>query len=134
VYLVLILFLGVVSVCLTIFVLSLHFKPEEEKIPEWVKTLTNSCLIRVAWMKKCGSCSKGSKVDEAHLTDTTILKKLTVDEKNDLNTTEGKSDQELTWQHLSKIMDRVFFNIYISIIAIVTVMLFLVIFIAYYTS
>jgi hypothetical protein len=37
--------------------------------------------------------------------------KLTVDEKNDLNTTEGKSDQELTWQHLSKIMDRVFFNI-----------------------
>jgi hypothetical protein len=51
-------------------------------------------------MKKCGSCSKGSKVDEAHLTDTTILKKLTVDEKNDLNTTEGKSDQELTWQHL----------------------------------
>lgn len=133
-YLVLILSLGVVSVCLTIFVLSLHFKPEEEKIPEWVKTLTNSFLIRVACMKKCGSCSRGSKVDEAHLSDTTMLKKLKVDEKNDLTSADGKSDQELTWQQLSEIMDRVFFNIYISIIVIVTVMLFLVVFIAYYTS
>lgn len=85
-------------------------------------------------MKKCGSCSRGSKVDEAHLSDTTMLKKLKVDEKNDLTSADGKSDQELTWQQLSEIMDRVFFNIYISIIVIVTVMLFLVVFIAYYTS
>ena len=78
VYLALILTLGVISVCLTILVLNLHFRPEDDKIPHWLETLTTSCLMRIAGMKSCGKCSKGSKVNGESTLDKNATKKINV--------------------------------------------------------
>ena len=133
-YLAFILTLAAISVCLTIFVLSLHFKPENKAIPKWVRTVTNSCLVRIACMEKCGKCTKGSKVDEAHVFDNTTIEKLTLDKKGTPPVVEVQDENELTWQLLSVIMDKVFFNVYISLIGLATSMLLLVIFVHYYSS
>lgn len=128
-YLAFILTLAAISVCLTIFVLSLHFKPENKAIPNWVKTVTNSCLVRIACMETCGKCTRGSKVDEAH-----VFENATIEKKGAPPVVEVQDDNELTWQLLSVIMDKVFFNIYISLIGLATSLLLLVIFVHYYSS
>ena len=135
-YLVFILTLGAGSVVLTIFVLSLHFKTEDHEIPEWVKTITNKFLLKVACMQKCGKYLKNSRVEEIRLTDNRSIKKLRMVEKEEPPVVEAAEYENhgLTWKRLSKIMDRVFFNLYILMIALITVMLFLAIFVNYYTS
>lgn len=135
-YLVFILTLGAVSVVLTIFVLSLHFKTDDHEIPEWVKTITNKFLLRVACMQKCGKYLRNSRVEEIRLSGNKSIKKLKLVDKGDPPVVEAADYENhgLTWKRLSKIMDRVFFNLYISMIAIITAILFLAIFINYYTS
>ena len=136
VYLVFILTLGATSVVLTIFVLSLHFKTEDHEIPEWVKTFTNKFLLRVACMQKCGKYLKNSRVEEIRLSDNTSIKKLRMVEKGSPPVVEAAEYENhgLTWKRLSKIMDRVFFNLYMFMIALITAILFLAIFVNYYTS
>lgn len=135
VYLVFILVLGVISVCLTIFVLNLQFRPEEEEVPKWLKKITKSCLLRLICMKTCKSCCKSSKVVDSRMIEKKAiikLKDLQTDNQPEVEDTEEK--MELTWQQLSKIMDNVFFNVYITLIAAVTIVLFLVITVAFFKS
>lgn len=126
-YLAFIFSLGGISVVLTIFVLSLHHKPEEDEIPRWVKSLTNTVLLKMALMKSCGKCCKNSsKVTE--------IKKLKPSEKCEfpiVEVTDDKNGDGITWHKLSVVMDRVFFNIYLLLIIMSTSMLLMVIFIHY---
>jgi hypothetical protein len=48
--------------CLTIFVLSLHFRPEDEPVPNWLKTFTSACLAKLACVKSPCLRRKRSKV------------------------------------------------------------------------
>ncbi|VDI31729.1 Hypothetical predicted protein, partial [Mytilus galloprovincialis] len=136
VYLVFILTLGATSVILTIIVLSLHHKSKEDEIPQWVKTMTNKCLLKIAGMQSCCKCCQNKKETEVEVLSQTALANLKTRNKGHSQFVEAVSsmDNELTWEKLSKIMDKVFFNIYIVMIVIVTVMLFLAIFVNYYTS
>ncbi|XP_071159692.1 acetylcholine receptor subunit beta-like [Mytilus edulis] len=136
IYLVFILTLGATSVILTIIVLSLHFKSKEDEIPQWVKTMTKKCLLKIAGMQSCCKCCENKKETEVKVLTQTALANLKTERKGHSQFAEAVSsmDNKLTWEKLSKIMDKVFFNIYIAIIVIVTVMLFLAIFVNYYTS
>lgn len=134
-YLAFIFSLGGISVVLTIFVLSLHHKPEEDEIPRWVKSLTNTVLLKMALMKSCGKCCRNSKVTKvASMSDKTEIKKLKLSEKCEFPIVEATEDENgdgITWHKLSVIMDRVFFNIYLLLIIMSTSMLLMVIFIHY---
>lgn len=85
-------------------------------------------------MEKCGKCTRGSKVDEVHVFDNATIGKMTLDQKGAPPVVEEQDENELTWQLLSVIMDKIFFNIYISLIGLATSMLLLVIFVHYYNS
>ena len=136
VYLVFILTLGVVSVVLTIFVLSLHFKSPDEEIPEWVKTMTYHCLLKIACMRKCRICSRKNKVENIQLSEKTVISQIDMATQGDPPSVKRMfdNDDNLTWQKLAMIMDKVFFNIYIGLIVIVTFTLFMSVFIHHYTS
>ena len=131
-----ILTLAALSVILTILVLSLHFKTDEDKIPKWVENMTNRCLIKIACMGKCGNCSRTSKVDNVERVDKTTVTTIKVEEKANagMETNNEDGDKGLTWQQLSKIMDNVFFNLYMFTIVSVTIVLLLAIFVHYYKS
>jgi hypothetical protein len=136
VYLVFILTLGAVSVVLTIFVLSLHFKSPDEEIPEWVKTMTYHCLLRIACMRKRRICSRKSRVENIQLSKKTGITQVDMATQGDPPTVKNMFDtgDDLTWQKLAMIMDKVFFNIYIGLIVIVTFTLFMSVFVHHYTS
>ena len=136
IYLVFILTLGATSVVLTIIVLSLHFKSKEDEIPQWVKTMTKKCLFKIAGMQSCCKCCESQNENEVEVLTQTAIANMKREKKGHPQFVEAVSamDNELTWEKLSKIMDKVFFNIYIAMIVIVTVMLFLAIFVNYYTS
>lgn len=82
-------------------------------------------------MRKCGICSRTSKVDNAERVDTTTVTTIKVEGK-EANNDDG--DNKLTWQQLSKIVDNVFFNLYMFTIVTVTIVLLLAIFVHYYKS
>lgn len=136
VYLVFILTLGAVSVVLTIFVLSLHFKSPDEEIPEWVKSMTYHCLLKIACMQKCRICSRKDRVENIKLSEKTGISRVEMATHGDPPTVKNMfdKDDDLTWQKLAIIMDKVFFNIYIGLIGIVTFTLFMSVFVHHYTS
>lgn len=82
-------------------------------------------------MGKCGICSRTSKVDNAERLDQTTVTTIKVEGKEANN---DDSDNKLTWQQLSKIIDNVFFNLYMFTIVTVTIVLLLAIFVHYYNS
>lgn len=136
-YLAFILTLGAISVCLTIFVLSLHFRPEDEPVPNWLKTFTSACLAKLACVKSPCLRRKRSKVGVVEQLAPTTKHKLSHTEKKmpipiDMADEDDDEVPELSWQQLSKIMDKVFFNIYIALICLVTIALFLIITSGYY--
>jgi hypothetical protein len=87
-------------------------------------------------MGKCGNCSRTSKVDNAERVDKTTVTTIKVEEKANagMETNNEDGDKGLTWQQLSKIMDNVFFNLYMFTIVSVTIVLLLAIFVHYYKS
>jgi hypothetical protein len=96
VYLNVMLSLGVSSVLLTIYVLSIHFKSEEEEIPGYLRTLANfSCTV-------------------CYRNDGTKVSVITVSEKeneaNKQNT--EKENTELTWQDIAVTIDALLFWMY----------------------
>jgi len=135
-YLAFILTLGAISVCLTIFVLSLHFRPEDEPVPKWLKTFTSAFLAKLACVKSPCVRRKRSKVGVVEQLAPTKHKLSHTEKKMPIPIDMADEDDdevpELSWQQLSKIMDKVFFNIYISLICLVTIALFLIITSGYY--
>ncbi|XP_052103515.1 neuronal acetylcholine receptor subunit alpha-6-like [Mytilus californianus] len=135
-YLAFILTLGAISVVLTIIVLRLHFKTENTVIPKWLKTLTKTVLRKMAFM---APCRKEFKVNDIQNLSTADI--ISIDDvqgyKNDpirvmkkenitsIPDTTENAESELTWQELAIIMDAVFFNIYIALITITTILLFI---------
>lgn len=138
IYLVFILTLGAMSVPLTIFVLSLHFRPKDEVIPNWLVKLNSRVLLKMACKKNCSKCCKRKNETEIELFDKTIKQNLQMNDKKQfpmpMIDAAEKNDQDLTWKILSNTMDKVFFNIYIAIIVTITIMLFLAVFVNYYIS
>lgn len=119
--------LGAFSVILTIVVISCHHKSENEPIPKWIQILTKKCLYRIACLKKC-KCSKRSKVGDSQLFERPTP--LTEKKIPDMEVKEDEND-ELTWQILSVTLDKVFFNVYIILIALGTTVLFMLVIINY---
>ena len=66
VYLTIILVLSALSVILTIFVLDVYFKPDDDNVPNWLQSLTRGFLVRVTcWNAKCCYQGKQGKVTPA---------------------------------------------------------------------
>lgn len=105
-------------------------------MPKWVENMTNRCLLKIAYIGKCGNCSRTSKVDNAERVDKTTVATIKVEEKVNagMEANNDDGDNKLTWQQLSKIMDNVFFNLYMFTIVTVTIVLLLAIFVHYYKS
>lgn len=126
------------SVPLTIFVLSLYFKDKDEAVPDWLKNLNCRILLRIAGRKSCLTCCGKRNETEVELFENISETTLKKSEKKKLpiqmlSSTTGHHD-DLTWKQLSHTMDKVFFNIYIGIILLITAMLFLSVFVNYYIS
>jgi len=87
-------------------------------------------------MGKCGNCSRTSRVDNAERVDKTTVTTVKIEEKVNagMEANNDDGDNKLTWQQLSKIMDNVFFNLYMFTIVSVTIVLLLAIFVHYYKS
>lgn len=127
IYLAFILTLGALSVILTIIVLVLHHKTEDEPIPNWLQTFATKYLSKIACLGKCG-CLNKKKVEDVQLFEHTNT--FPEKDKDELAPDDNK-ENGLTWQSLSKMLDRVFFNIYVVFIALGTTILFMVIVVNY---
>ncbi|XP_052103516.1 neuronal acetylcholine receptor subunit alpha-6-like [Mytilus californianus] len=134
IYLVLILTFGAASVVLTIFVLSVHFKSQEDEMSKWVKNTTKKCLFKIAGMQSCCTCSRNQNTTKVKVLNQSTIAKMANKCNPPVVEAVRMMDNKLTWEKLSKIMDKVFFNINIAMIVIVTVLMFLAIFVNYFTS
>ncbi|XP_063429273.1 acetylcholine receptor subunit beta-like isoform X1 [Mytilus trossulus] len=133
-YLAFILLLATIAVILTTFVINLHMRTDDERMSNSLKKFTSNYLIKFAcWKNKC--CHRKNIVDHERL-DLQIynIKGTHLSENNNShdNETEHKEGSiDLTWKELSEIMDKVFYNIYMILIAISTFVLFVVIIFGY---
>ncbi|CAC5401855.1 unnamed protein product [Mytilus coruscus] len=133
-YLAFILLLATIAVILTTFVINLHMRTDDERMPNWLKKFTSNYLIKFAcWKNKCSY--RKNKVDhngsDLHINK---LKGTHLTENNyspDKETEHKEGCRDITWKELSEIMDKVFYNIYMFLIAISTFVLFVIIIAGY---
>ncbi|XP_052103514.1 neuronal acetylcholine receptor subunit alpha-6-like [Mytilus californianus] len=136
-YLAFILLLATIAVCLTTFVINLHMRTDDERIPDWVKKFTSTYLIKFACWKQNWACKRnkvnhnGSDLNVTRTDDIPLTDKAN---HSDIETENEEESRNLTWKELSEIMDKVFYNIYMILIVISTLALFLIIIIGYNTA
>ena len=131
VYLVLILLLATIAVCCATLVINLHMRTDDDKMPDMLKTFTCRYLLKIACLKNACFCKRKNQVhDEKSLA--------YKNDKNSIRPTDGSNVDlrdptaynnsfDLTWKELSRIMDKVFYNVYMFLIILSTTFLFVVI-------
>ncbi|XP_033734954.1 neuronal acetylcholine receptor subunit alpha-5-like [Pecten maximus] len=139
IYLSLILTYGTLSVLCTILVINIHSRTDEEEIPPRTRRVTKSILMPLAFWK--GSCKQSScckkKVEP---NDTRTIHVLSVSKINvnvatpatetepiapGYNVTSRESNADpLTWYIISKVLDAVFFNIFMLTIVFTSIVFF----------
>ncbi|CAC5401853.1 CHRND [Mytilus coruscus] len=131
-YLVFILTLGVIAILLTIVIQRIHFKTEDEEIPEWLQKITKQCYTKIS--------GKNTKKDHSDLKYKPMNLKRHSIAPIQLNETTEKgnngeiNDIKVTWQIVAMIVDKAFFYVYITLISIVTFIFILTLAIHYYTA
>ena len=114
VFLNLMLAFGVMSCFLAILVINTHFKPEEEEIPKSVESIANCIAKMVCWRQyRCCRRPNNSTVDVMSLS-----------EKNNSENTigKGRGNGDLTWQDVARILDALFFWVYVWLIVAMTIL------------
>ncbi|XP_063425839.1 neuronal acetylcholine receptor subunit alpha-3-like [Mytilus trossulus] len=131
-YLVFILTLGVLAILLTIVIQRIHFKTEDEEIPEWLQRITKQCYTKIS--------GKDTKKDHTDLKSQSMnLKRHSVapiqlnETTEKINSVEA-GDIKITWQIVARILDKAFFYVYITLISITTFIFILTLVIHYYTA
>ena len=104
-YLVIVLFLDIISCPLTLFIIKCHHRSDEKPIPKWVRGLT-SCF-KVMLCKGQKTCCKTRKVR--------------VDTVADAKHHFDDTDAEFNWTDVSKIWDMFFLRFYLVVVTFVTV-------------
>ena len=135
-YLMIILALSALSVILTIFVLDVYFKSDDETVPDWLQSLTQGFLVRVTcWNDTCLSQSKvAPKCDKATDESNTfnILREASeVDhsEKNKSGFESGNNGNKrqteplgkYKWKEIAQMLDKCFLYAYILFFVIATI-------------
>ncbi|XP_052097869.1 acetylcholine receptor subunit beta-like [Mytilus californianus] len=131
-YLAFILLLATIAVILTTFVINLHMRTDDEKMSNWLKKFTSNYLIKFACWKN--SCSfRKNRVDHNGLGINKLIGTHLTENNNrpDKETENKEGCRDITWKELSEIMDKVFYNIYMFLIAISTFILFVIIIVGY---
>ena len=134
IYLSIILVLSALSVVLTISMLDVYFKPEEDTVPNWLQSFTHSFLVRVTcWNATCSS--QGKVVPNSNdviavsnasrvLRDTSELDNVDSGKKIGMNNA-NRSHQELkrtyNWKEIALMLDKSFMYIFILLVVIITV-------------
>lgn len=97
--------LGVSSVILTIHIINIYFKPEEDEIPLYLKVLAK-ITARISFFNKERCCCKksDSKVSDAVLENE--------DKKREIDAGNENIEESLTWQEIAKKMDILLFCVY----------------------
>ncbi|XP_060071422.1 acetylcholine receptor subunit beta-like [Ylistrum balloti] len=138
IYLSLILTYGTLSVLCTILVINFHSRTVEEDIPNWMKRVTVCIFMPLAfWKGSCisgGCCKKKVEPNNARTIQVVSVSRIKVnvsaDEKcpeiaPDYDTNSEESiDDRLTWQILSNILDAMFFNVFMWIIVLTSIVFF----------
>jgi hypothetical protein len=127
-YFVLILLLATIAVCCVTLVINLHMRTDDDKMPDMLKTFTYRYLLKIAYLKNVSVCRKKNQVhDEKSLTYKNDIPP--TDKSNvDLGDPSAYNNSfDLTWKELSRIMDKVFYNVYMFLIILSTTFLFVVI-------
>jgi hypothetical protein len=97
-------------------------------MPDMLKTFTYRYLLKIAYLKNVSVCRKKNQVhDEKSLTYKNDIPP--TDKSNvDLGDPSAYNNSfDLTWKELSRIMDKVFYNVYMFLIILSTTFLFVVI-------
>ena len=134
IYLSIILVLSALSVVLTIFMLDVYFKSEEDTVPDLLQSFTHSFLVRVTcWNATCSS--QGKVVPNPNdviavsnafkaLRDTSELDNVDSGKKIERNNA-NRSHQELkrtyNWKEIALMLDKCFMYIFILLVMIITV-------------
>jgi hypothetical protein len=121
VYLNVMLALGVTSVFLTICVLNIHFKPEDENITGYCRTFVKLSSNVFCW-NEASCCKKGKrKISAVGVTEKQNevgMQKLQTEIQN---LQAENDDQPVTWKEVAKKMDRFLFIMYASVFVFFTV-------------
>ena len=104
--------LGVASVFLTICILNIHFKPDNEELPGYCRAFVKVSSTVFCW-KEASCCKKARRnVSVVGVTEEQIevgTQKLKTEKQN----LEAENNEEsVTWQEVAKRMDQFFFNMY----------------------
>ncbi|CAC5401854.1 unnamed protein product [Mytilus coruscus] len=108
-YLAFILFLATIAVCLTTFVINLHMRTDDERIPDWVKKFTSTYLIKFACWKQNCACKRNKVKDNGSDVNVTRTDDIPLTDKAnhpDIETESEEESRNLTWKELSEIMDK----------------------------
>ncbi|XP_061164531.1 acetylcholine receptor subunit beta-like [Saccostrea echinata] len=109
VYLNVMLGIAVASSLLTIFVINIHFTPEEEEVSEYIQSLAKFGAQMVCWKHSCCRTTDKSTVDVLPYTD-----------KIDLESVAVNNNCEFAWPEIAKILDAFFFRVYVLLMVILT--------------
>ena len=144
--------LGVLAILLTIVIQRIHFKTEDEEIPEWLQRITKQCYTKMSGKntKKVHSDLKSQPMNfkrhsiaPIQLNETTeknysgkrhSIAPIQLNETTEKNNSGEVSDIKVTWQIVARILDKVFFYVYIILISIITFIFILTLVIHYYTA
>ncbi|KAK3093894.1 hypothetical protein FSP39_021544 [Pinctada imbricata] len=136
IYLALILMYGTLSVLLAIFVLVVHHKSEQERIPSWLNKLTINFLIPCVCWRKGAGCKKKN---EMNFTDPVSHDDILIEAFENGKPrvpdkavySEPDEVAELKWQTIAKILDTFFYRMMNTLVLLTTLVIFSVI-IAHY--
>lgn len=138
IYLAVTLALGTLSVICTILVVNVYFRKDEEEIPGWFRKFTLKVLVRIVCWKRHCCCATFNK-HKVKPTDENEKpppgEKMAIRDAISVSSshTDENEAEDLTWQEIAQILDKLFFNINISIVVIFTFILW-TIFIAHYAT
>lgn len=130
--------MATIAVCCTTFVINLHMRTDDDKMPDWVRNFAYTYLMKIACWKNACFCKRNKVKDKSsksyNLTKTNghvVTAKSKTDRKESV---EHDQSRDLTWKELSEIMDKVFYNVYMLLISLATFVLFMIIVVGYYTA
>ncbi|XP_021344540.1 uncharacterized protein LOC110444496 [Mizuhopecten yessoensis] len=117
-------------------VINVHSRPDEEYIPNWLRRVTISVFMPMGFWK--GSCSPSGcckkKVEPKQTKTINVVSvskiKLDVNEKSmsvveDYDSASLESnDHQLSWQIVSQVLDAMFFNVFMWVIVLTSIVFF----------
>ncbi|XP_021364866.1 neuronal acetylcholine receptor subunit beta-4-like [Mizuhopecten yessoensis] len=136
IYLSLILTYGTLSVLCTIMVINVHSRPDEEYIPNWLRRVTISVFMPMGfWKGSCspsGCCKKKVEPKQTKTINVVSVSKIKVDvNEKSMSVVEDydsasleSNDHQLSWQIVSQVLDAMFFNVFMWVIVLTSIVFF----------